>query len=342
MSTLNITNLYYEEKEVGKKIKMTKKRYLWEFTLDSHQHQIEMFHSRMSRKKKLVHNGIVVYYEENYKNNFEYFINLGKHRAQIIQLKSDKFELRIDNYNFDMLLLNDTRNQQQYYLHNEQQSTNDTNNFVPYHQQHKQRDMNYNQSKFEMMPAFLRSKESGAEPGAGSVSKDNRMDNKPEQNCNYNNNPQSSSNNNSSNLLFDFDSNFNYKGNNISNSNDFDFDQQRENNNISHKGFDGNNINSANITNSNQAIIQNLDFENIFDNSSSSNKNNEYTMNPNSHTGNNNNCISQPNMNFNMGNISSFSSFGDGQPHNINQCNINNMGNPNHFQSTWSANNNNY
>ena len=88
---------------------MTKKRYLWEFILDLQRHQIEMFHSRVSKKKKLVHNGNVICFEEAYKNNFEYFINLGKHRAQIIQLKSDKFELRIDNYNYDMLLLQDTR-----------------------------------------------------------------------------------------------------------------------------------------------------------------------------------------------------------------------------------------
>ena len=52
-----ITRLNYIQKEVGRKVKSSKKYHQWEFSLNGNYHKIELFHSLVSGRKKLVVDG---------------------------------------------------------------------------------------------------------------------------------------------------------------------------------------------------------------------------------------------------------------------------------------------
>lgn len=150
--SLNLENLFYEEREVGKTFSSSKKYYLWEFKLNNRHHKVEMYHSRVSMKKKLCIDEKIICEKESYKNTFEYTFILSNHRFQVIQLKSDKFDLRIDGISFGMLMVEEKNGnlkkhyQQQNQPQEEQiKRSMTTNTYKP-------------NSKFEMMPSFLRSK----------------------------------------------------------------------------------------------------------------------------------------------------------------------------------------
>lgn len=149
--SLNLEKLFFEEREVGKTISSSKKYYLWEFKLNNKHHKVEMYHSRVSKKKKLCVDDKIICEKESYKNTFEYTFILSNHRFQVIQLKSDKFDLRIDGISFGMLMVEEKNgNLKQHYQQNQPQEDQikrslTTNTYKP-------------NSKFEMMPSFLRSK----------------------------------------------------------------------------------------------------------------------------------------------------------------------------------------
>lgn len=63
-----------------------------------------MFHSKLSTKKKLCLDSQVLVEDQSYKDNFEFTFRLDKLNFYIVQTISDKFDLRIDNRTFDMLM----------------------------------------------------------------------------------------------------------------------------------------------------------------------------------------------------------------------------------------------
>lgn len=55
MSTeLQLTNCHYTEQDVGSKIKSSKKKFSWTFTMNELTHTVELFSSKMSQKKKVM------------------------------------------------------------------------------------------------------------------------------------------------------------------------------------------------------------------------------------------------------------------------------------------------
>ena len=48
-----IQTIQYDEQAVGKRIKATKRHYLWKFALNNKIYTVELFASRMSGKKKI-------------------------------------------------------------------------------------------------------------------------------------------------------------------------------------------------------------------------------------------------------------------------------------------------
>lgn len=63
-------------------------------------HRVEMYHSKLSGKKKLCVDRIVVVQDKSYRGNFIYSFKLDKHYLNVVQV-TDKFDLRIDNRSFD-------------------------------------------------------------------------------------------------------------------------------------------------------------------------------------------------------------------------------------------------
>lgn len=60
----NMKNFLYFSKEVGKTIKKSKVKHVWEVTLDNKNHVVELFDSKLSGKMKVVKDGQVIFFEE--------------------------------------------------------------------------------------------------------------------------------------------------------------------------------------------------------------------------------------------------------------------------------------
>ena len=82
----------------------TKKYFVWEFVLNGKYHKVEMFHSKMSGKKKLCVDAQAISENKSYKNDFTYSFKIDKNYFNVIQLNSDKYEMRVDNRSFDILI----------------------------------------------------------------------------------------------------------------------------------------------------------------------------------------------------------------------------------------------
>ena len=98
---LNLTNLFYSEKDIGATVKITKRQFIWEFDLNGSSQRIELLDSRFSKKKRLFKNGVSILNtieDGNFIHNFE----IDGHPCVIIQY-GDKIELRIDNQSFTHL-----------------------------------------------------------------------------------------------------------------------------------------------------------------------------------------------------------------------------------------------
>ena len=56
----SISNCRFEEKDVGKAIKSTKRKFIWEFNIGGKEYAIELFDSKLTGKKKVVANSQIV------------------------------------------------------------------------------------------------------------------------------------------------------------------------------------------------------------------------------------------------------------------------------------------
>lgn len=104
MSSLTIEKLFKDEREVGKTFKGTKKYYVWEFVLNGKFHKVEMFHSKVSSKKKLCLDAQVLIEDKSFSTDFQYSFGIDKNYFNVVQLTMDKFDLRIDNRPFEHLM----------------------------------------------------------------------------------------------------------------------------------------------------------------------------------------------------------------------------------------------
>lgn len=100
---MSFKNLFHERREVGKTIKSTKIYYVWELMIENKPHKIEMFHSKVSGKKKLCLDAQTLTEDKSYGANFTYSFTLEKHYFNVVQVDSDLFDLRIDNKQFSLI-----------------------------------------------------------------------------------------------------------------------------------------------------------------------------------------------------------------------------------------------
>jgi hypothetical protein len=56
----SILDCRYEEKDVGKAFKSTKKKLRWEFSLNGVSHYVELYDSKLSGKKKIIADSQIV------------------------------------------------------------------------------------------------------------------------------------------------------------------------------------------------------------------------------------------------------------------------------------------
>lgn len=97
--------LFFEERNVGKRLKFTKKRYTWKFEIDNCEFVIDLFVSRVSGKKKILVNGDIKVETSNPMPLGSCFpLRYGNHKIQVIATGENSFDLRIDSQSFISML----------------------------------------------------------------------------------------------------------------------------------------------------------------------------------------------------------------------------------------------
>ena len=293
---MSIKNLNYEEKEIGAKIKSSKRLFIWEFELEGTSHRIELYDSRWSGKKKIIRNGRIEC-EVVEPNSFFRSFDLGGHNCTVIQY-GDKFELRFDNQSFSHLL-NIERNKNYFsnnsgptssiYTNKTTFQNNDQNLFKFENQIYKQNAQKDN--KPALFNFSIKNKESTGDshlnkfhfgPNVSQSSNNQSGKNDLLGFGNDNNNNQNNNNQNKQNMGNDLFDIFNGSNNN--------------NNNQQNINEENNNINNANSNNNNNNLQNNL-FD-VF----SGNNNNNLNQNEIQNLNNNNNNSNNQNtfMDFNL------------------------------------------
>ena len=97
---MDIHNLKYDRKEVGKTFSSSKVLHKWEFVLNKKYHKIDFYDSRLSYKRKIVLDSSVLFYEKDGSDNFSYKFTLAGYNFEIRQLYEDKYDLLINNKRF--------------------------------------------------------------------------------------------------------------------------------------------------------------------------------------------------------------------------------------------------
>ncbi len=105
MSSLpSLRDLKFESYDVGQNIKASKKLYKWTFFMNGNKQIVELYQSKISGKRKVMHNGSFLYEDMSYNVDFSYSFYIDKVYCNVIQVDDDRFELRIINRAFSMLM----------------------------------------------------------------------------------------------------------------------------------------------------------------------------------------------------------------------------------------------
>ena len=86
---------------VGRRIKSTKIRYVWEFELEKKKYVIDLFISRLSGKRKILVNGDLHANERKSSAYLcSYVFKAGSHKIDLKEIDDNVFDLRVDNISF--------------------------------------------------------------------------------------------------------------------------------------------------------------------------------------------------------------------------------------------------
>lgn len=103
-STPSLRDLKFESYDVGQNIKASKKLFKWTFYMNGNKQIVELFQSKISGKRKAMHNGNFLYEDMSYNVDFSYSFYIDKIYCNIIQIDDDRFEFRIMNRAFSILM----------------------------------------------------------------------------------------------------------------------------------------------------------------------------------------------------------------------------------------------
>ena len=279
MSSLNLTNLFYSEKDIGATVKISKRQFIWEFELNGSSQRIELLDSRFSRKKRLYKNGVNIL-DTTESGNFIHNFEIDGHACIIIQY-GDKIELRIDNQSFTHLY-NLQKNKELFA--GEKGPTSNIYVAKPFSASSSNEDKRteeafykVNKPEEENKPKLFNFeiKKNTGNKSSGGFNKfkfgGNKEQNSSSNNNNINsikNNNQVNTNNNNGNIdLLGFNNNQNNNNNNINNNLlDFAESNNSNNNNLGNNSNDIFNLmgNNNNNNNQNQQGNNNNNFNNIF------------------------------------------------------------------------------
>ena len=106
MDTLGkiFTPTLYSLQRVGKRMKSTKLRTLWEFNICDKKYRIELYISRISGKRRIFVNGELFAVEKKVRYTLAtYSFNFGKNFLELKEIRNNYFDLFLDNVSFQNL-----------------------------------------------------------------------------------------------------------------------------------------------------------------------------------------------------------------------------------------------
>ena len=318
-----ITRLNYCQREIGRKIKSSKKYHQWEFSLNGNYHKIELFHSLASGRKKLVVDGEYIFKDDSYLSDFKYEFEVDGKILELKQKKTNEYELFICDKSFSIMKKEEQEGKDSDLVEKKIEELKLCNEY-------NKRYINKRNQMFEEHDFEQEEEEEECEE---SENNDNYVKNncKNDFSNNYNMNNNYNKNNNCRN-----DDDF-YK----SNDNDFDFSNTAFEKNkkiLENFNFFGEENNSNNNNNyQNQNNNNNLNYINNNYNNNIRNNNNinfNFQNNYNIHNIQNNNYNFSQNNNFNQNNFNSQNRFYSNNNNNL-------LNNNNIYQQNYNRNNQN-
>lgn len=94
----------FDKLNVGKHVKSTKKKFTWKFELNNQEHQVDMYCSRVTGRRKVLLNGDIRY-ESNALGGIgiTYPFRFERSIIMVVQTGDCDFDLRIDNFSLELL-----------------------------------------------------------------------------------------------------------------------------------------------------------------------------------------------------------------------------------------------
>ena len=103
MVDLEIQELRYDKKEVGKKFSSSKILYTWEFKLNNISHRIELYDHRLSDKKKITLDGKVLFYDKDDSEFFSYKFTLRGNKFELYKTNEYIYDIKIKGKKFQTI-----------------------------------------------------------------------------------------------------------------------------------------------------------------------------------------------------------------------------------------------
>ena len=345
MTDIDIQNLRYDRKEVGKRFSSSKILHTWEFNLNKKYHKISFYDSRLSYKRKIILDDSVLFYDKDASEFFTYEFFLAGIKFEIIQTDVDKYDIEIDGRRFKKYM-SDERNGTLEQLREEKEIDEYNERALKYNGSNYYEGMEYQimereREREEQRERREKEREREENEEGESDEDDEIFDdfdvNQIKKNIEKTMNKTGRKQNNNNNINF-FENDDN---NNVNNQNQF---VNNNMNNFYNNGNNNSNNNFFNFGNNNNINKGNNEFNFGFTNNNNSNQypnnygnnfnNNEYNNNYNNRINfnNRNNMIINNNFNnnnFNQGNF------------NNNSINFNTNSNINNYYNNTNKNNNN-
>jgi len=99
----SITKCKFDERQVGKAIKSSKRRLRWEFEIKGKLHSVELYDSKLSGKKKVVANGATIFGPQVVRSLFTVSFYLDSTVVSLVQ-NGNSYECRVNNFPFNHLI----------------------------------------------------------------------------------------------------------------------------------------------------------------------------------------------------------------------------------------------
>lgn len=100
----NVKFISFDKVSVGKHVKATKKKFTWKFELNEREHQVDLYYSRVSGRRKVLLNGDIRYESDELGGiGVSYPFRFERSIIMVVQTADYDFDLRIDNFSLELL-----------------------------------------------------------------------------------------------------------------------------------------------------------------------------------------------------------------------------------------------